>query len=129
MPLLTRASAVDLTRSALMLQAKRFQLFQPMGGVRARPFSRAHPGGTETSSERNKSKINERSSLKRAFISSPTPFLSFFQDTHFSRTLANLVLRLLECTHHSLRRENHVKNETSTQSQWLPSGPLRQCRR
>jgi len=33
MPLLTRAAAA-LTRSSVTLQAKRFQLFQPMGGVK-----------------------------------------------------------------------------------------------
>src|SRR5882724_6639764 len=47
MPLVTRASAADLTRSSLTLQAKRFQLFQPMGGVRARPFSRARARGIQ----------------------------------------------------------------------------------
>src|ERR1700737_404560 len=47
MPLLTRASAADLTRSSLTLQPKRFQLFQPIGGVRARPFSSAHVDGTQ----------------------------------------------------------------------------------
>src|SRR5260370_7241288 len=47
MPLLTMASAADLTRSSVTLQPKRFQLFQPMGGVRARPFSRACAGGTQ----------------------------------------------------------------------------------
>src|SRR6266478_3975242 len=47
MPLLTRASAADLTRSSVTLQAKRFQLFQPMGGARARPFSRAREDGAQ----------------------------------------------------------------------------------
>src|SRR6266446_6002460 len=53
MPLLTMASAADLTRSSVTLQAKRFQLFHPMGGVSARPFSRARAGGTQ---ERNPKK-------------------------------------------------------------------------
>src|SRR5438477_12514373 len=47
MPLLTRASAADLTRSSVTLQPKRFQLFQPMGGVRARPLSRASENGAQ----------------------------------------------------------------------------------
>src|SRR6266851_5576863 len=45
--MLPRASAADLTRSSVTLQPKRFQLFQPMGGVRAKPFSRARAGGTQ----------------------------------------------------------------------------------
>src|SRR5687767_14979535 len=41
-PLLTRASAVCRTTVSLIpLHANLFQLFQPMGGVRARPSSRA----------------------------------------------------------------------------------------
>src|SRR6266699_1725505 len=47
MPLVTRASAADLTSSSVTLQPKRFQLFQPMGGVRAKPFSRARADGTQ----------------------------------------------------------------------------------
>src|SRR5947207_8375588 len=47
MPLLTRASVADLTRSSVTLQPKRFQLFQPMGGVRARPLSRAREDGAQ----------------------------------------------------------------------------------
>src|SRR5207237_1180298 len=47
MPLLTRASAADLTRSSVTLQPKRFQLFQPIGGVRARPLSRACEDGAQ----------------------------------------------------------------------------------
>src|SRR5205809_7472561 len=42
------ASAVSLISCSLTLQPKWFQLFQPMGGVRARPLSRsareARPG-------------------------------------------------------------------------------------
>src|SRR6267378_256656 len=99
MPLLTRASAADLTRSSVTLQAKRFQLFQPMGGVRARPFSRACTGRTEPRNARNKSKINERNFLRRALISSPAPIV-------FSKNSpANSVRRLMERRHHSLQAE------------------------
>src|SRR6266446_4078161 len=69
MLLLTRASAADLTSSSLTLQAKRFQLFQPMGGVRARPFSRVCAGKTKPRNERNKSRLNKSDFLWRAFIS------------------------------------------------------------
>jgi hypothetical protein len=41
MPFETIASAACLIRSSLTLQANLFQLFQPMGGVRARPLSSA----------------------------------------------------------------------------------------
>src|ERR1700691_30064 len=41
MPLETMASAACLIRSSLTLQANLFQLFQPMGGVRASPLSSA----------------------------------------------------------------------------------------
>ena len=41
MPLETMASAACLMRSSLTLQANLFQLFQPMGGVRASPLSSA----------------------------------------------------------------------------------------
>src|SRR5437016_4848792 len=60
MPVLTRASAADLTRSSVTLQAKRFQLFQPMGGVRARPFSRAREVGAQ---RRNPKKIDSAKRL------------------------------------------------------------------
>src|SRR5258706_15007524 len=60
MPLLTRASAADLTRSSVTLQAKRFQLFQPMGGVRARPFSRA---GADVAQRRTPEKMDSATQL------------------------------------------------------------------
>src|ERR1017187_8809960 len=41
MPLETMASAACLIRSSLTLQENLFQLFQPMGGVRANPLSSA----------------------------------------------------------------------------------------
>src|SRR5580704_2446979 len=41
MPLETTASAACLIRSSLTLQANLFQLFQPIGGVRASPLSSA----------------------------------------------------------------------------------------
>src|SRR5712692_1004817 len=69
MPLLTRASAADLTRSSLTLQAKRFQLFQPIGGVRARPFSRACAGGTQKRIPTDRIRLSKHDFLKRAFIS------------------------------------------------------------
>src|SRR5882762_7793490 len=40
MPLATIASAVSLINCSLTLQPKWFQLFHPMGGVRASPLSR-----------------------------------------------------------------------------------------
>src|SRR5512142_1908768 len=49
MPLLTMASATLLIRLSLMLQPNLFQLFQPMGGVRARPLSSARAGAAEAS--------------------------------------------------------------------------------
>ena len=55
MPLLTRASAADLTRSSVTLQANRFQLFQPMGGVSATPFSRAREDRAQKRNPKNDS--------------------------------------------------------------------------
>ena len=53
MPLATIASAICLTKVALMLHANLFQLFQPMGGVGDRPdasgsgkSSSISPGGS-----------------------------------------------------------------------------------
>src|SRR5262245_47722044 len=40
MPLDTIASAMPLTKPSLMLHANLFQLFQPIGGVGARPAAR-----------------------------------------------------------------------------------------
>src|SRR5271165_2926184 len=45
MPVRTMESAACLIRSSLTLQANLFQLFQPMGGVRASPLSSASPSG------------------------------------------------------------------------------------
>ena len=44
MPVRTMESAAPRTRSSLTLQANLFQLFQPIGGVRASPLSSAHSG-------------------------------------------------------------------------------------
>src|SRR6185295_16077995 len=43
MPLETMASAVSRISCSLTSQPKWFQLFQPIGGVRARPLSRERP--------------------------------------------------------------------------------------
>src|SRR5260370_30227631 len=81
MPLLTSASAADLTRSSVTLQAKRFQLFQPMGGVRARPLSRARADGTQ---RRNPKKRDSARQLiffaKRSMRSSQLTLIFLFQD-------------------------------------------------
>src|SRR5713226_4861954 len=68
MPLLTMASAADLTRSSVTLQAKRFQLFQPMGGVRAKPFSRARAGGTQERNPKYRSRLSKAVFFTRLFI-------------------------------------------------------------
>src|SRR5208282_2765748 len=44
MPLVTTASAISLISFSLTSQPNLFQLFQPMGGVRANPFSKARAG-------------------------------------------------------------------------------------
>src|SRR6266403_4509107 len=77
MPLVTRASAADLTRSSLTLQAKRFQLFQPMGGVRARPFSRAWADGMQKRIP--KKRESERQSIFFIRVSMKTFLLENFQ--------------------------------------------------
>jgi hypothetical protein len=55
MPLETMASAACLIRSSLTLQANLFQLFQPIGGVRANPLSSARnsPAATKKPSAAN----------------------------------------------------------------------------
>src|SRR5882762_3390366 len=68
MPLLTRASAADLTRSSLTVQPKRFQLFQPMGGVRTKPFSRARAGGTQKRNARHKGRQSNAIIFAKLFI-------------------------------------------------------------
>src|SRR5713101_6303158 len=68
MPVLTRASAADLTTSSVTLQAKRFQLFQPMGGVRAKPFSRARADGTQKKIPDSTNNAARSAFFIRAFI-------------------------------------------------------------
>src|SRR5438309_5573625 len=78
MPLLTRASAADLTRSSVTLQAKRFQLFQPMGGVRARPLSRARADGAHRKNPKNKESARRFVSLAKFSMRSSRRTLVFF---------------------------------------------------
>src|SRR5579862_6059736 len=52
MPEETMASAACLIRSSLTSQANLFQLFQPIGGVRARPLSSARRAGAAASRAR-----------------------------------------------------------------------------
>src|SRR5207237_9690413 len=52
MPLLAKASAVSLMSCALTSQPKWFQLFHPIGGVRARRLSRERAGWCTTMSPR-----------------------------------------------------------------------------
>src|SRR5690348_9160650 len=47
MPVLTMLSAAPRISDSLMLQKKVFQLFQPIGGVRPTPLSRACAGVAE----------------------------------------------------------------------------------
>src|SRR5215470_8690631 len=54
MPLETMASVMDLIMSSLTLQANLFQLFQPMGGVRATPLSQARALGTRMNARAKK---------------------------------------------------------------------------
>src|SRR5580765_1172192 len=70
MPLATMPSAMDLMSSSLTLQPNLFQEFQPMGGVRARPLSRAVEGRAR---ERNARRIrNEVSKVAvNVFMSGP----------------------------------------------------------
>src|SRR5216684_6861162 len=106
MPLVTRASAADLTRSSVTLQAKRFQLFQPMGGVRAKPFSRARAGGTQK-------RIPKRDSARQRVF-----FLNVFMKT-LRLILVSFLSRLKDKTptravsEHSApdKRKNHGRRE------------------
>src|SRR5664279_2207106 len=52
MPLATRASAAPRMSFSLTAQPKRFQLFQPMGGVGASPSAAEARAGTRKASER-----------------------------------------------------------------------------
>src|SRR5207302_8268481 len=81
MPLLTRASAADLTRSSVTLHAKRFQLFQPMGGVRARPLSRARADGAHRKNPKNKESARRFVSLAKFSMRSSQRTLVFFYFT------------------------------------------------
>src|SRR5215213_1978951 len=62
MPLVTIASAISLISFSLTLQANLFQLFQPIGGVLARPLSRAR-----TSVKQN-AKSSSDATLRYLFI-------------------------------------------------------------
>src|SRR5260370_34134316 len=68
MPLVTRASAADLTSSSVTLQPKRFQLFQPMGGVRAKPFSRARADGTQNRIPKKRDSARQRVFFLNVFM-------------------------------------------------------------
>src|SRR5712691_5961231 len=70
MPVLRRASAADLTRSSLMLQAKRFQLFQPMGGVRASPFTSACASEAQKRNPKHRSRLSKTVFRKNSMESS-----------------------------------------------------------
>src|ERR1700687_571554 len=62
MPLPAIASAICLIKSSLTLQANLFQLFQPIGGVLARPLSRARnsPGGRQAMNKMQKKEDRRR---------------------------------------------------------------------
>src|SRR5260370_715399 len=80
MPLVTRASAADLTSSSVTLQPKRFQLFQPMGGVRAKPFSRARADGTQNRIPKKRDSARQRVFFLNVFmqnLSAYSRFISF----------------------------------------------------
>src|ERR1041385_9024231 len=56
MPLVTIASAISLISFSLTLQANLFQLFQPIGGVLARPLSCA--AALDEQQTKNKRRVN-----------------------------------------------------------------------
>ena len=76
MPLVTIASAIWRISVSLMLQPKVFQVFQPIGGVRATPLSSACAGRGATTA----------SVVTVASVSARTP-----------RTAANHLLRVRMC--------------------------------
>src|SRR6266542_5713689 len=58
-PDLTIASAMPRTNSSLTLQANLFQVFQPMGGVSAKPFETEFPWpNRDAASDKNRIMIN-----------------------------------------------------------------------
>src|ERR1019366_3922537 len=67
MPLETMASAACLIRSSLTLQENLFQLFQPMGGVRANPLSRARNSPAAT--RKPSAAIPKAARTMRTFVS------------------------------------------------------------
>src|ERR1017187_7589700 len=67
MPLETMASAACLIRSSLTLQENLFQLFQPMGGVRANPLSSARNSPAATRKPR--AAIPKTTRPMRTFVS------------------------------------------------------------
>src|SRR5438046_10428808 len=71
MPLATMPSAMDLMRSSLTLQPNLFQEFQPIGGVWARPLSRAVEGWTKESKARSATAKNKQSRAVNVFIGKP----------------------------------------------------------
>src|SRR5215212_3853891 len=77
MPLLTIASACCRISVSLMLQPNVFQEFQPMGGVRATPLSRACaavPGRLAPTDARSRPAaraVTQRCRRRRWFIASP----------------------------------------------------------
>src|SRR2546421_9689775 len=63
MPVLTSASAISLINFSLTLQPNLFQLFQPIGGVRASPLSSARASDAlthATTNERHRSQRKRR---------------------------------------------------------------------
>src|SRR5260370_29464821 len=77
MPLVTRASAADLTSSSVTLQPKRFQLFQPMGGVRAKPFSRVRADGTQNRIPKKRDSARQRVFFLNVFMQNLSAYSRF----------------------------------------------------
>src|SRR5271165_6350079 len=71
MPVRTMASAACLIRSSLTSQANLFQLFQPMGGVRASPLSSANISGAV--------KLSKIASFLIIAVSSSLPFAHIYR--------------------------------------------------
>src|SRR5260221_9994937 len=79
MPLATMPSAMDLSRSSLTLQPNLFQLFHPMGGVRATPLSQARASSTE------KRKASAQARERRTMREQVSVFIAIPPDTKSRR--------------------------------------------
>src|SRR5437588_614164 len=112
MPVLTSASAISLINFSLTLQPNLFQLFQPIGGVRASPLSsaraRASNALAHATNEMRRSQRQRRSVAALLILKPSETFTSPTQ------TLRNYLTAALNAASVTLPRSSICSDERPT---------------